>query len=276
MSKNFKIFIAACSCVLVLCVISGFAQANIFSSAINTVTFSLQQSASALFGKADRKPYSQLEDEVKKLEEENAQLRSSLVQYYDAMRENERLWKYYDLKKENPGFELLPASVIRRDPNDDFYSFTIDCGIRDGVSVNDPVVTDRGLVGYVVSAEYATSKICTVLSAQIKVGALDSRTADSGILTGNALYCDDNLTTLTAISADQTIKKGDILVTSGLSGVYPENLILGEIVEIMPDDYDTTTTAVVRPFEDVRIVSDVAVITSFEGKGGGSVPKDGG
>lgn len=39
MSKNFKIFIAACSCVLVLCVISGFAQANIFSSAINTVTF---------------------------------------------------------------------------------------------------------------------------------------------------------------------------------------------------------------------------------------------
>ncbi len=264
--KNVKIFAAIISAVLIVCIISAAADDSALSSLLNVVTSGMQQTASAVFGGDVKKSYKELEQELESLEQENASLRSSLAEYYSVMRENDRLWKYYGLKKENPEFELLPASVIRRDPNDDFYSFTIDCGSSDGVSANDPVITENGIIGYVSETDYGTARVCTVLSPQTKIGALDSRTSDSGIITGNALYCDDNLTTLTAISDEYSIEVGDILVSSGLSGVYPENLVLGEVVQIQLDSYDATAMAVVRPYDDVRTVSDVAVLTGFTGK----------
>ena len=264
--KNFKIFAAVISVVLVISVISAIADDSFFSSVINTVTAGMQQTAAYVFGGEPKKTYSELEDEVDRLNQENAELRNNLVEYYDVMRENERLWKYYDLKRENPQFELLPASVIRRDPNDEFYSFTINVGSSNGVSLEDPVVTENGIIGYVCELSYTTARVRTLLSPETRVGAIDSRTLDSGIITGNSLYSDENLTTLTAISADHSIQVGDILVSSGLSGIYPSNLVLGEVIELKIDPYDTTTLAVVRPFEDIRTVSDVAVVTDFTGK----------
>ena len=273
--KNLKIFAAVISTVLVIAIISAVADDSVLSSVFNTLTEGMQQTATMLFGGEPRKAYSELEEEVTRLEQENAELRDSLVEYYDVMRENDRLWKYYDLKRENPQFELLPASVIRRDPNDEFYSFTINVGSSDGVTLGDPIVTENGIVGYVSELSFSTARICTLLSPETSIGAIDSRTLDSGIITGNSLYSDENLTTLTAISADHSIQVGDILVSSGLSGIYPSNLVLGEVIELKIDPYDTTTLAVVRPFEDIRTVSDVVVVTDFTGKGEVQTPEGG-
>ena len=81
------------------------------------------------------------------LKKENAELREQLVDYLDAKEENAKLWKYYELKKENPSYDILPAGVLRRDANDDFYSFTLDKGSTDNVEKNDPVITENGLIG---------------------------------------------------------------------------------------------------------------------------------
>lgn len=266
-NRKFRILTVSVCVIAVISLISVIADDSFLSSAVNSITYSMQSVAANIFGGDTKQTYDELAENNKTLEEENASLRSQLVDYYDTKRENARLWRYYDLKKENPNYEFLPASVIRRDPNDDFYSFTIDMGSSDGVSVNDPVITENGVVGRIYETSLNTSTVKTVLSPETKIGAIDSRTTDSGVITGNAKYCDDNLMIFTGISANSTLAVGDIIVTSGLSGVFPVNLVLGEIKELTFDSYDTTQIAVISPYEDIRAVSDVLVLTNFNGKG---------
>ena len=201
------------------------------------------------------------------LKKENAELREQLVDYLDAKEENAKLWKYYELKKENPLYDILPAGVLRRDANDDFYSFTLDKGSTDNVEKNDPVITENGLIGWVSDVELTTCRVRTILSPDTKASAIDKKTSDNGIISGNAEYCDDNLTCLTKIAENNKIKVGDIVVTSGTGGVYPKNLIIGKVKELKFNSYDTTRYAVVEPYEDIRTVTSAAIITDFDGKG---------
>ena len=161
----------------------------------------------------------------------------------------------------------MPASVIRRDSSQDFYSFTIDVGTSNGVHNQDPVVTDQGLIGFISSVNAVSSKVTTILSPDLQAGAYDKRTKDSGIVGGNALYADENKTTFTKIDANAKIKKGDIITTSGIGGIYPENLIVGKVSDIKYDKYDATKYAVVTPYENIKKITNVVVITDFKNKG---------
>ena len=139
-SKSVKIFLSVVLVVLALAVFSNSSNSNIVSSAVNGVTYSLSKvtAASAI---EDKRTIDEIRAENEKLKKENADLRTQLVDYYDTLTENARLWKFYDLKKENPQYSLVPSMVLRRDSNDDFYSFTLDKGTTSDISVNDPVVS---------------------------------------------------------------------------------------------------------------------------------------
>lgn len=265
-SPKFKTLITLLIVIILISFISFSVGRNPFSSLVNGMTEGLAKVSAETSQKLTKKTYDELLAENEKLKDENSQLRTQLVDYYDVKQENARLWKYYDLKEDNPQYELLPASVIRRDPSDDFYSFTIDKGTGDGVSVNDAVITSAGVVGRVYQCDISSSKIKTILSPDTSISVLDSKTNDSGVVTGNALFSDQNLTTLTKISASSTMQVGDIITTSGIGGVYPKNLIVGEITELKQDTYDTSVYAVVKPYEDIREVLDVVVITDFSGQ----------
>lgn len=115
--------------------------------------------------------------------------------------------------------------------------------------------------------ELTTCRVRTILSPDTKASAIDKKTSDNGIISGNAEYCDDNLTCLTKIAENNKIKAGNIVVTSGTGGVYPKNLIIGKVKELKFNSYDTTRYAVVEPYEDIRTVTSAAIITDFDGKG---------
>ena len=129
---------------------------------------------------------------------------------------------------------------------------------------NDPVITENGLIGWVSDVELTTCRVRTILSPDTKASAIDKKTSDNGIISGNAEYCDDNLTCLTKIAENNKIKVGDIVVTSGTGGVYPKNLIIGKVKELKFNSYDTTRYAVVEPYEDIRTVTSAAIITDFD------------
>lgn len=252
--------------VVLLFMIIGGAGRPILSSGVNFLTKGLSQVSAFAAGEGE-KTYDELLEENKALEKEAADLRTQLVDYYDIKDENARLWKYYKIKKENKDYEIMPASVIKRDSSQDFYSFSIDVGTSNGVHSQDPVITEKGLIGFISSANAVSSKVTTILSPDLQAGALDKRTKDNGIVAGNALYTDDNKTTLSKIDANAKIKKGDIITTTGIGGIYPENLIVGKVSDIKYDKYDATKYAVVSPYEDIRKVTDVVVLTDFKNKG---------
>ena len=185
----------------------------------------------------------------------------------DVKKENETLWKYFGLKKENPSYEVTPANVIRRDVNDDFYSFTLDAGTAVGVHVNAPVVTEKGLVGWVYQADAVSCKVKTILSPDTKAGVSDKLSGDSGILSGSVSLCDKNLTSMNKLVENHTVKEGDMIVTSGTGGVYPSGLLIGEVQSIEFNKYDASRYAIIKPYEDVRKITSAAVITDFDDKG---------
>lgn len=264
-NKNLKILVITLVILVVMGVFS-LGENSIITSAVNGFTRGLFQ-VSASVSSSDTANVDDLKAENEKLRQENAQLREQLVDYYDIKAENDRLWKYYDIKKQNPSYNICPATVIKRDTNDDFYSFTLDIGSAKSVKINDPVITKNGLVGWVCSVDVSTCKVKTVLSPDTRAAAVDKQSGDNGIISGNAVLCDKNQTQLTKIAENNKIKEGDIVVTSGTGGVYPKNLIIGKVKELKFNSYDTTRYALIEPYEDIRTVTAAAVITAFDGKG---------
>lgn len=255
--------------LVILCVaaVLSLGENSVIPSAVNAFTNGLFSVTANATASADTASYDDLKVENEKLKKENAELREQLADYYDVKQENAKLWKYYDLKKQNPSYKIQPATVIMRDANDDFYSFTLDIGTSSGVAVNNPVITENGLVGWVCKTDLTTCKVKTILSPDTKAGAVDKQSNDSGIISGSASLCDDNLTSLTKIEENNKIKVGDMIVTSGTGGIYPGNLIIGKVKEIKFNSYDTSRYAIVEPYEDIRNITSAAVITDFDTKG---------
>ena len=265
-SNSVRIFLSTVFIIIVLSVFTGSIEGNLLSSSVNSITYPLSKVTAAATSDEDMS-YSELLSEYERLSEENAQLRSQLVDYYDTLTENTRLWKFYDLKKEHPEYSLVPSVVLRRDSNDEFYSFTLDKGTTSDIASGDPVVSQNGLIGWVSEVDQNTCKVVTILSPQTSIGAIDSKTSDTGIVTGSALYCDENLTTFTKLSASHKVKEGDIITSTGISGLYPKGLLIGEVQDVCYDTYNSTYYAVVKPYDNITTIKDVAIITNYTGQG---------
>lgn len=269
----FKILVAILLIMLGLLIYTSTINGYGISTLVSFITTPLQKVSTKVSNAvenltANKKNTDELEAKIEELNKEIEKLRSLTVDYYDIKRENMQFLKYYDLKQKNKSFKFASANVVGRDPNENYYAFTLDQGKISGISVNDPVITDQGLIGWVYHVDLNSCKVRTILSPNTKVGAIDKISGDSGVITGGMIsMADQNLTKLTLISTQNSIKTDDIVVTTGLSGIYPVDLKIGQIKEISTDTYDASVYAVVEPFEDIRNVKSVFIVTDFVGKG---------
>lgn len=213
------------------------------------------------------KSVEELEKENNELKEANRRLNNMLVEYYDLKKENDELYKFYNIKKNNDDFSVIPSTVISRDPNENFYGFILDKGSVDGVKPDDPVMTDNGLVGYVCEVSTKSCKVTSIISPAAQVGAIDKKTEDEGVVTGSPEYSESGIAVMKNVSAQNAMKIGDIVVTSGYGGMYPKNIKIGTVSKLDYDSYTGMPIAVVKPFEDIRNITSAAIITNFSGKG---------
>ena len=267
-SPKIKIFLSVLLVLIMLAVFTRNVENNFVSTTLNTLTYGLSKVTAAATADHDsNKSYDELKAENEVLTTANRELRARLVDYYNVKEENTRLWMFYDLKKEHEDYQLIPATVLRRDTNDEFGSFTIDKGTASQISVGDPVMGENGLIGWISEADAYTAKVITILSPQTSIGAIDNATNDTGIITGSAKYADDNRTTFSKLNSENKVEEGDIITSSGASGIYPKGIPLGEVIEIGYDTYDTSYYAVIEPYDDIKKVLDVAAVTDFDGQG---------
>lgn len=276
-TKNFRILLTA---VLVLfgCSILTTGGNGLLVNALSWISVPMQRVSTLAANNASTSletaasTKEELLAENKALRERISQLETQLVDYYDLKKENAQLYKYLEMKQENPDFKPVAASVIGRDPSS-FYSFTIDKGTQAGISLNDPVITDEGVVGWVSAVNSISAKVTTILSPDTKIGGLsqvgasDKVTGDSGVISANIELSDQGLVKLGFLTSETTVKEGDIVVTSGLGGLYPSNLKIGTVLSVQHEEYDVSLYALVQPFVDVTTVRDVMVLTEFDGQG---------
>ena len=261
-NKNLKYLIITLVILLLTGVLSQ-GKTGFISGGLNLLPLGISSLTASAKSTAD----SAETDEVEILKKENAELRQSLVDYLELKEENSKLREYFKISRKNRDYKLVPAEVIARDPDDDFGAFTIGAGTSAGVKAGDAVITKNGLIGLVTRAELATAYVTTVLSPSLSVGAVDKCSGDRGVVCGSAELSGKNQAALKLIDENNTIKKSDLITTLGTGGVYPENLIIGNVVSVERDPFDSSPYAVVEPYDDIKSVESVAVITEFSGKG---------
>ena len=203
--------------------------------------------------------------ENSQLTEKINELNQKIADYEKVKSENEYLKNYLEIKDKNPDFVFSSASVIARDSSDIAGGFTIDVGSLDGIKAYDPVITDAGLVGYVSEVGISTSRVKTILDPSVSVGAIDSRSRDYGIIRGTLDLAQNSTTGMFNIQRSSLVAIGDYIVTSG-SGVFPDGLLIGKIINVSQEKYTTSLYAEVEPFVDFGKLRQVMVITSFDGK----------
>ena len=259
------------SVLLVLVMLSVFTQNvgnNFVSTVINGMTVGLSSvTAAATDDGKDGLSDQELLEEYQKLKKENADLRAQLVDYYAVKSENVRLWKFYELKKQHPDFTLVPAMALRRDTNDEFSAFSLDKGSSSGVKEGDPVVSETGLIGWVSECDLNTCKVVTILSPGTRIGAEDTKSGDTGVVTGSSKYAYRNQTVFSKLTYSNQVEVGDIITTTGVSGIYPKGLPIGEVVDLGYDTYDSSYYAVIEPYENLKKITDAAIIIGFSGQG---------
>lgn len=209
----------------------------------------------------------ELQNEIDSLKHEINILRDKTIDYNEVKKENARFAKYYDFKKENDSLKFVPAAVIGINSIDSFNSFIIDKGSSSGISKNDIVITENGVVGCVCSVNAVCSKVRSILAPNINIGVMDTESTETGVIMGKTEKAKENLTQMMFIPAQNSMKVDDIIVTTGTTGLYPKNLKLGKIKSFQYDDKESSYYAVVEPFENLSALKDVFVITDFQGKG---------
>lgn len=211
--------------------------------------------------------YTSIDDvmaENETLKAENAELRQQMVDYDRVKAENQAYKALESIQSQRPEMSYLSSFVIGRDPLDSFYGFTLDRGTLDGVAVNDAVVSDQGyLLGMVVEAEPTSCKVMTVLHPNFNAAGVVSRTRENGILNGNTTYAADGLCTLTNLERSTETHAGDQVITTGLGGVFPPDLLVGTVQDVVPETSGKSSIAVVRPGADPRTAKHVFIVTAY-------------
>lgn len=193
------------------------------------------------------------------LQAEVSQLQAQVIELQQRVNETEVLRALVDFSRSNPESTYRAAAVIGRDPSPFLHYVVINRGSNDGIRRGMPVVTNQGLIGRIdaVIADAARVQLITDPASSINVHLQNANTDAVllGSVTGDV--------TLDMISQDITVEPGDLILTSGLGGGYPANLIIGQVVSVRSLDVELFQQAVVQPSVDFARLEIVLVITNF-------------
>ena len=208
--------------------------------------------------------------EAERLRAEVRKQRQRANQSEFALQENEylrRLLRYLDGPRFPGDFEPIAAEVIGRPAGAFAQAIVIAAGSRNGVRVNDPVVTADGLVGVVTRVTEGTARIQLLTDQEAAVSALDLRTSAPGIVR-HARGTRETLV-LDRVPKQDVVRRGDEIVTAGwrvgsLSSLYPKGIPIGEVASVGQTDTDLFQQVQIDPYVDFGSLDAVLVLVPAE------------
>ena len=153
----------------------------------------------------------------------------------------------------------VPAQVIGRDSTNWYRGLLLNRGEEHGVQPGMGIITPGGMVGRIVKTTAYSSVMLLMTDPNIAVTTLIQRTRDQGIVTGTI----DGRVRMKYIPLLSTVRKGDVVITSGLTGRFPKGLLVGVVTEIEKSADDLFQSAILAPAVDFTKVEEVLVINSL-------------
>ena len=263
-----NVIIAALLLTIVLSVAASALGFKVPDVAVKTILQPLRSGAQALTRQAEGIysylfRYEALEERVKQLEAENAQLREEIRAAAALTREVERLTAALDLKTQREDFVLLDAYIIGWDSGDWSESCTINKGSTAGIKVDQCVVTANGeVVGLVTEVGINYAVVKTVLDSSLEISANIASSGYNGMVQGGYATGEEGYLRMNYLPSDAVICNHDQVVTAG-STLYPRDLVLGNVVDAGFDETGVAKFAILEPAADFGSLEQIFVLTSY-------------
>jgi rod shape-determining protein MreC len=149
----------------------------------------------------------------------------------------------------------IPAEIIAAGASPDFRTVTIDKGSRDGLRADMAIIAPGGVVGRVATASARAAKVQLLVDRNAAAGAIIARSRAQGVVVGGG---DDRLR-MDYVSEAADIAVGDVVMTSGIDGIYPKGFAIGR-VEAVEKNGPASTRIVVKPAVDFRTLEEILVV----------------
>ena len=208
--------------------------------------------------------FEQMEAENADLREQLSQIQSDNRDAASIKRENDRLRKLLELRKENPDYQLVDAYIITWDSNDWSYAFTVNRGSGAGIETGMCAITESGeVVGVVTEVGSNYSVIKSVLDSSLDISAIIASSGYAGMVRGSYATGQLGMLRMDYLPSGAVIRNNDQVVTAG-STVYPRNLILGYVVDAGINDNGIAKYAILKPAADISSLEQVFILPGFD------------
>lgn len=217
---------------------------------------------------AVKKENEKLKAEVSDLQTRNRELEALEIK-------NEELRKALNLKQQFGDYTIMGANITAIDPDNWFNVFRVDVGTREGVRNDSPVLTSgKGLVGRVTSTDLTSSKVLTIIDEESAVSGWISKAGGGhAIVRGDMSLKEKGLCKMDYIPLEVDVEVGDAIETSGLGGIYPKGILIGQVVEVRKTNSEMDRYAIIQPAADFKRLEEVYILKSKEKQETGSVEK---
>ncbi len=265
-NKNSKLGIVITIVILVFLVVITNLNNNIWSRIANPftkITMSVQSGITYLKNKISKNDdyFASVDDlrtKNEELKKENEELKQKKQELEILKAENKTLKEHVKLVDNYSDYDCIPGYVIQRDFSNYSKTVVINIGRKDGIETGMTVVADGGLVGYIVSAEENTSKVQTIIDTASAVSALFANTEKTLVTRG--ILDSDNRIKGTYIDNDVVVNEGDNIATSGIGGIYPKNINIGKVKEIVNTQNKTNRYVYIETSVDFENLNNILVL----------------
>ncbi len=218
--------------------------------------------------------------------DENTRLKARLEDYAslqaqvnDLKLENEKLMDIVGKEEDIRAYDPVQATVIARSPDQWEEKIIIDRGEIHGVEQNMAVMTAKGLIGKVIlTTPYSsTVELMSTQNPNYRISAvITDKEEVFGLIEGYDQTRKEII--MKRIDSEYEVKKGQKVTTSGLGGIFPKGILIGEVTEVTTDDYGLTKLAYIKPAASFSILDHVIVskrsMHTIDGSDGGNSERD--
>ena len=258
MKKPSRIFFGVGALLLLLAVLPPSQANRIKTSAYSSLGAPIGASSNAAQFLLDAVRFRRNANELRLLKSQATDPKLDAFRTQEIILENARLTQLLELKKILPGdFGRTEfARVIGRAPSAWNRVFLIDKGHEQGIRVNQPVLSNRSLVGKIIEVGPRVSKVLLITDPNSKIGALIQRTRQQGILYGMV----SGECRIKYLSVDAEIKKGDVVESAGYGGFFPKGLLIGQVERVWKEPGQIYQVAEIKPLTDLSRIEEVACL----------------
>lgn len=208
--------------------------------------------------------YGRLQAENQALQQEAAALKAARIQMEEYRLENERLRNLLNYTEAyRHTFDFTVAPVIGRNPSNWYHTLTLGLGAKAGLQKDQVVVTPLGVVGRITAVTPQTAEVLLLLDREGAVGGMVQVNRTPGIVEGSPDY--HGYLQMVHIARDAPVMEQQVVVTSGLGGIFPRGLFLGTVVKLLPEPDGLMKRAIIEPAVDFDRLEEVLVITRVKG-----------